>query len=673
MKIKKIKQISKILVIAAIAVLLLLAIVVFSINCFLKSGQFKKIVTGRIENTLDLPVEMGNFSVNILSGVQIDNFNIKNSADFPEGYSVKTESIVLKYNLLSLLQKNFNINEIQILHPDINLLQKADGTLNLPLVSQEDGPSTTEKKAIPLLANSVQIIGANLTYTNLANNKTFSIKNLTLKAKIHSMNSFPNMNFSLSVEGIESSIIPIIEDIKGGVKTSKGMAYIDNFSFHTSGGSVEVKGDIGLPLIEKQMGLAEKPRDIKNTDYTATISVKDINLQELLNQFAPEMHPLLKGILSADITVKGQGSDAEANIKVTMPSLMVQDRIRIDKINSNIRYTIPDFAIDDLSMNIFGGSVEGKGAGNLKDIKNPFFNVNFDVNNIDAGTALTALIQDSSLAQGKLEGNLNASGTVSNIKANGKIYSKKLNVKKLGNLTDINAPFKATITNQTQQIELDGFTAKLYGGSINGKANMTLNYNREPDFSTTLNLSKIEAKNVLKELTGKKFLTGRADGNIKLSGRVNNINALKGSMELTFRDGKIVSHPIQNLMALVLQLPSISSIDFVSAQFSSTIGDGKINVQKAYVEDPRSIKFNSKGTIKLSNQKLSLPSRLSLICKEAKRMPLLSGAFTKEDNKWCGIDFKISGTLSKPKEDLQEKLKTQAIIGIFEQIIDKNK
>ncbi len=54
-------------------------------------------------------------------------------------------------------------------------------------------------------------------------------------------------------------------------------------------------------------------------------------------------------------------------------------------------------------------------------------------------------------------------------------------------------------------------------------------------------------------------------------------------------------------------------------------------------------------------------------------MPLIRGAFAKEDDKWCGIDFKISGTLSNPKNDLEDKLKKQAIIGVLEQLIDKGK
>lgn len=656
----KIKRWGKIFGIIAASLLLFIIIAILSLNSFLKSEQFKKIVTGRIESVLNMPVEIGHFRVNVLSGVQIDNFNIKNPQGFQEGYSLKTESIVLKYSLYSLLHRNFIIEEIQVVHPDIHLLQKADGTWNFSLTSAGN-TSTTNRKIIPFVADSVQIIGGNLTYTKLEDGRTLSIQNFTLRAKIHGINSFPNMNLNLSIGGINFPLTPIIEDIKGNIKTSKDMAYLDNLSMRLSGGSIVMEGNTTIPI------------DNKNAEYTASIAVKGIDLQTLVNQFLPDAKNLLKGILTADITIKGQGLDATADIKLTIPSLTVQDQIKIDQVKSNIRYTMPDFTIETLSMDVFGGSVEGKGTGNFKDITNPVFDVNLNMQNIDAGTVLVALGQDSSIAQGKLAGNLNATGNLTDIKANGKMSSQKLNLKKIGDLTNISAPFKATITKQSKEVNLEDFSAQIYGGSINGKANITFGKDGEPNFSTTLDISRIEAKDALKELTGKSFLTGKAEGNIQLAGKGGNINALTGNTDFTFRDGKISSHPIQNLLALILQMPALASVNFVSAQFSSTIRDGEVNIKKAHVEDPKLIKFDSKGEMKLSNQKLSLPSHLSLNCDVVERMPLISGAFVKEDDKWCGIDFKISGTLSDPKNDLEDKLKTQAIIGILENIIDTGK
>ncbi len=658
----KIKKLGKALGIIVASILLLLIIAIFALNSFLKSEQFKKLVIGRIETVLNTPVEMEHFSVNVMSGAKLDGFSIKNPQGFPEGYSLKTETIILKYNLYKLLRRNFKIEEIQVIHPDIHLIQKADGTWNFPLITVGT-PSTPQekKKIIPLVADQVQIIGGNLTYTKPEENRSISIQNFTLKANIHSINSFPDMNLNLSAAEIESSLFPTINDIKGSIKTSKDMVYLDNTSLHFSGGSIAMEGNTTIPV------------DNKEAEYTATITIKDIDLQTLLSQFLPDEKDLCKGILTADIAIKGQGLNAGADIKLSIPSLTVKDKIKIDQIKSNIHYANPNFTIQTLNMNVFGGTVEGKGAGTLADITNPSFNVTLNINNIDAGTVLTVLGKDPSLAQGKIAGNINAIGNISDIKSDGKISSGKLTLKKIGDVTDINAPFKAIITKENKEINIENFSSKIYGGSMNGKVNITFGKNGEPNFSTTMNLSNIDAKDAMKELTGKTFITGKAEGNIKLQGRGNDINALTGTTDFTFRDGKISSHPIQNLLALALQMPSLSSINFVSAQVSSTIENGEVNIQKAHVEDPKLINFDSKGTIKISNQKLSLPSHLSLSCNVVEKVGFLSGAFTKEDDKWCGIDFKISGTLSEPKENLQDKLTKQAIKGALEQLINKEK
>lgn len=658
----KFKRLGKIIGIIAASFLLLIIIAMISLNGFLKSEVFKKIVINRIETALKAPVEMGQFRTNVFSGVQIDNFNIKNPTDFPEGYSLKTESIILKYDLYGLLRRNFKIEEIRIVSPDINLLQKEDGTWNLPLASSDkNAKSGKEMIMMPFIADNVQIIDGNLTWTRLDGTTALSIQNFTIKAKIHSINSFPNMDLNLSVGEMDSPMTSSIKEIKANLKTSEGLASLENLSLNISGGSIVMKGDSTLPSKEK------------DAEYTATISVKDIDLEALVSQFIPEAKELLKGILDADITIKGQGFDAKADIKVNIPSLLVQDKIKIEQFKGNINYADFDFIISDITMNVFGGNVTGKGTGTLANILNPEFNLTFNINNIDAGTALTALGEDPSLAQGKLSGNMNASGNMSALKADGKISSDKINIKKMGNLTDLVAPFKATVTKQNKEVNIENFSGKIYGGSVKGNANVKFAEDGQPNFTTTLNLSDVNAKDALKELTGQTFLTGKAKGNMKLSGKGNDINAFTGDTNISLEKGQISSHPIQNVLSLVLQMPALRTINFETATVSSTIKDGKINVRTAKLEDPKLLRFDSKGEIRLSDQKLSLPSHLSLYCSTVDKIPLIKGAFSKEDDKWCGTDFKISGTLSQPKEDLKDKLAKQAITGVIEQLINKQK
>ncbi|MBU1767314.1 MAG: AsmA family protein, partial [Candidatus Omnitrophica bacterium] len=564
--------------------------------------------------------------------------------------------------LYGLLRRNFRIEEIQLVRPDINLLQKDDGTWNLPITSSDNGAgSSKEAMMLPFIADNVQIIDGNLTWAKVGETTSLSIQNFTIRLKIHSINSFPNMDLNLSVGEMDSTMISPIKDIKANLKTSEGLASLDNLSLNISGGSIEMKGDSTLPSKDK------------DAEYTATISVKNIDLETLISQFVPEAKELLKGVVDADITIKGQGFDAKADIKFSIPSLLVQDKIKIEQVKGNINYADFDFIISDITMNVFGGNVVGKGTGTLANISNPEFNLAFNVNNIDTGIALTALGQDALLAQGKLSGNINASGNISDIKADGKISSDKLNIKKMGDLTDITAPFRATITKQDKEVNIDNFSAKIYGGSVEGKANIIFGKDGQPHFSTTLNLSGLEAGNALKQLAGKAFLTGKTEGNIQLAGQGTDINTLTGSTDIIFKNGKLATHPIQNLLSVFI--PALKTINFVAAKFLSTIGDGKVNITTATLENPQLLMYYGKGQMKLSNQKLAIPSHLLMRCDMVAKMPLVSGAFVREDENWCGIDFNILGTLSNPKSDLGDKLKGQAIGSAIEQIFggDKDK
>jgi uncharacterized protein involved in outer membrane biogenesis len=663
----KIKKFVKIFGIVAIAFLLLLIIGIIVLNSFLKSEKGQKLIISKIETALNMPVETKNLRVSIFSGIQLDGFGIKNPQGFEEGYFLKTDSIILKYNFLALLRRQIKITEIKIIKPYIHLKQKSENQWNFPLMPvsiTNENISTPDKQKkkpgmIPFSAEEIQIIEGNFVYEPLEENKKLIIHNFTLKAKIHSIELPPNLKINLSIDKINLSRAPIMEDITCSMNTRKGVAYLDKFLLNLFGGSLAIKGNTTIPVNEQ------------DAEYDADISLKDIDLKSVIKQFLPEAESLLQGMLTANVNIKGTGLDAIADMKLTIPSLTVQDQVKINQFKSDIHYDAPNFTIKNLNMNVFGGSVEGKGTGSLEDFRNPVFDVNLNINNIDVETALDALGQDSSLAQGKVAGNVNLAGSINNIRANGKISSPRLNLKKMGQVTDIRAPFRATITEQTKEIKVESFSAKIYGGSIGGKANITFGKAGEPRFSTTLNLSGLEAGYALKELAGKAFLTGKTEGNIHLAGKGRNINALTGSTNIIFKNGKIATHPIQNLLAVFI--PSLKTINFVAARFLSNIGSGKVNIKAATLENPNLLTYYGKGQIKLSNQKLAIPSHLSMRCNLVEKMPLISGAFAKEDNNWCGIDFNIFGTLTKPQTDLEERLAQQAIGDVIEQIFDKDK
>jgi len=220
---------------------------------------------------------------------------------------------------------------------------------------------------------------------------------------------------------------------------------------------------------------------------------------------------------------------------------------------------------------------------------------------------------------------------------------------------------------------MDEFRAKVYDGTIGGKANVTIKGKTEPNFSATLNLSTLDINKAVKSLTGQSLLTGTVEGGVELSGQGKDVETFYGSTNLGLKNGRISGHPIQNILALILQMPALKSIDFAAGQFSSTISGGVVNIENACVEDPRVLKFASMGNIKLASQEMSLESHLSLHCSEVNKIKQIRAAFTEEKETCCGIYFKVWGPLFKPKTDLASKLTKQAIGETLRKIIGQDK
>jgi len=665
----KIKKFGKVIGIIAIVVLLLLIIGIVGLNSFLKSEKSKGFIVGRMEAVLKSPIEMESFQASLFSGIQLKGLVIKNPEDFGEGHFFKADAFVFQYDFFTLLRRQIKIKKISMINPDIQLRQKGEGTWNVPIMTIK-APTETERHirkpslkviGIPFSAGKVTIRGGNFIYMPVDKDKILTVRNFGLTGQIHSVTPTPDLKVNLSIGRIDVTPALAIENVKCTLKALKGMVYLDEISLRIFDGSLVIKGKSTVPTDE------EMP------EYKANISIKNVDLNTMVSQFLPKMKDLLKGVLSGDATVQGQGAKLIANLKLNIPSLLVQNQIQIDQIKGNVRYDMPHFTIDTLGMNVFGGTVEGKGRGNLRDLGNPSFDLNLTMQKIDSSIALVALGQDPPPVKGIVEGDINISGTIKNMKADGRLHSRKLNVVKVGTVTDIEALFNANLAGEKIKVSLDGLHAKVYNGSIGGKADITIKGKTEPNFSATLNLSTLDINKAVKALTGKSLLTGTVEGGVELSGQGKEVETFYGSTNLELKNGRISGHPIQNVLALILQMPALKSIDFAAGQFSSTISGGVVNVENARVEDPRFLKFDSRGTIKPTSQEVSLKSHLSLRCSEVNKIKGIRAAFTEEEEPWCGINFKIWGPLSKPKTDLASKLAKQAIGEALRKIIGQDK
>lgn len=675
----KIKKLIRAAGIISLIVVLLVSVGILGFNQFLKSDRFKRLIIERIERVLSTPVEIQDFDASLFSGVKLQGILIRNKQGLGEGYFLKADELVLRYDFFSLLCRRIRITEVRLINPDIQLMQRRDGIWNFPQLpaTREIGRASSKKNMLiaaeaspeeavntSFTVEMINISGGKFTYLPTEENKRFTLHSFGLNGKIQRLKPAPKLNFDLSIEKIDLPRQVKAENLKGRLRASEGRVYLDEVSLNALGGMVLMQGESTIP----------SERDMP--EYEATITVEKIDIDTIVSQYLRAIRGTLKGTASAEVAIQGKGGELIADVKLTIPSLKVYNQMKIGNLESNIHYSMPEFKIKSLSMDIFGGSIEGKGSGSLTDPANPSFEVELKIWGIDAKEALISMGQEAGLAKGKIKGDIYASGTLKDLKANGALQSNRLNVAQVGTLTDVKAPFTANLAAEKLNIHLNDFSAKLYGGTIGGKVTITYDLKRiekGPEFSTRMKLSALDINEAVKALTKKSLVTGTLGGKMLLSGETKNINTLEGKVDFSIKDGRISGHPIQNVVALVLQMPNLRSIDFLSAEFLSTIEKGIVNIKKAYLENPGLLKFSSEGKIKLKKQELLLPSHLSIHRSALSRIPQIAGAFTKEDERWYGIDFTIFGSLIDPKTDLTQRLTGAVISDTLRRLIDGNK
>ena len=150
---------------------------------FIRSRTFLDWVEGRLETELknriteDYKASIGKIEGNILGSVSVKSVEISEE-DIPV---ISTGKVVLKYNLLGLLTRKFEVKELQVNRAEIRALRNAGGDLNLTHIfkQQEKQDPTQFDFAIELL----QLTDGKIGYTDTQQNLDVLIDGITLRAK----------------------------------------------------------------------------------------------------------------------------------------------------------------------------------------------------------------------------------------------------------------------------------------------------------------------------------------------------------------------------------------------------------------------------------------------------------------------------------------------------------
>jgi hypothetical protein len=200
-------------------------------------------------------------------------------------------------------------------------------------------------------------------------------------------------------------------------------------------------------------------------------------------------------------------------------------------------------------------------------------------------------------------------------------------------------------------------SAHAAGGDITGRFEMELQAPDSP-FTATVKFRDLQAEKLMTNAGGPAgMIQGRVEGFLNAEGKTADSNALVGRGEIFLRDGKLQQYSLLVALGQILQIDELMQLHLEQAEVKYHISPGIVTIDRLLLRSPN-IRLTATGTISFSG-KLRLDSQLALNDKVRRQLftPIRENfQALKEPPGYAAVDFKVSGTVERPKTDLMDKL-----------------
>ena len=200
-------------------------------------------------------------------------------------------------------------------------------------------------------------------------------------------------------------------------------------------------------------------------------------------------------------------------------------------------------------------------------------------------------------------------------------------------------------------------SAHAAGGDITGRFEMELQAPDSP-FTAMVKFRDLQAEKLMTNAGGPAgMIQGRVEGFLDAEGKTADSNALAGHGEIILRDGKLQQYSLLVALGQILQIDELMQLHLEQAEVKYHISPGIVTIDQLLLRSPN-IRLTATGTISFSG-KLRLDSQLALNDKVRRQLftPIRENfQALKEPAGYAAVDFKVSGTVDRPKTDLMDKL-----------------
>ncbi len=207
------------------------------------------------------------------------------------------------------------------------------------------------------------------------------------------------------------------------------------------------------------------------------------------------------------------------------------------------------------------------------------------------------------------------------------------------------------------ELVISNISARAAGGTIGGRFEMELQTPDSP-FTATIKFHDLEAEKLMTNAGGPAgMIQGRVEGFLDAAGKTADSNALNGHGEIVLRDGKVQQYSLLVALGQILQIDELLQLHLDQAEVKYHISPGVVTIDQLLLRSPN-ILLTAKGTISFRG-KLRLDSRLALNDKVRRQLfaPIRENFQPlTEPAGYAAVDFRVSGTVDRPKTDLMDKL-----------------
>ncbi len=207
------------------------------------------------------------------------------------------------------------------------------------------------------------------------------------------------------------------------------------------------------------------------------------------------------------------------------------------------------------------------------------------------------------------------------------------------------------------ELAFSNISAHAAGGAIKGHFEMRVQADDSP-FTASVKFRDLQAEKLMANGGGPAgIIQGRVEGFLEAAGKTADSNALVGHGEIILRDGKLQQYSLLVALGQILQIDELMQLQLEQAEVKYHISPGIVTIDQLLLRSPN-ILLTATGTISFRG-KLRLDSRLALNEKIRRQLfaPIRENFQPlPEPPGYAAVDFKVSGSVDRPRTDLMDKL-----------------